>query len=260
MKRTYLTLLGLLLVAGALSLVKAQTSIGIMGGRSVPNISGGTNELSQDYVSRIAPHFGITIEHDLSDRFSIQPGIIYDGQGGQRNGFQPITSTSLPPLPSGGYYYADFNNTAILNYIEVPVLVRYKFDAFQLHFQVNAGPYAGYLLNATQKTGGTSLIYVDKNRDPLMVPVPPAYTTYVQAPAQSFDASTDVTSSINRFNAGIEGGAGILLPVSDSQTLSLEIHGLYGLTNIQRYAIDGTNHTGNLLLSMGYSFEMGGIW
>lgn len=260
MEKTSLILLGLLFFAGAYSLVNAQTNIGILGGRSVPNISGGTNELSEDYVSRIAPHLGITIEHDLSDRFSIQPGIIYDGQGGKRNGLQPITSTPLPPNPSGGYYYADFNNTAVLNYIEVPVLVRYKFDALQLHFQINAGPYAGYLLNATQKTSGTSLIYVDKNRSPLMIPVPPSYATYVQAPAQSFDANTDVTGSINRFNAGIEGGAGILLPLSDSQTLSLEIHGLYGLTNIQKYAVDGTNHTGNLLLSMGYSFELAGLW
>jgi len=259
MKKTSLSLLGLLFFAGAYSLINAQTSIGILGGRSVPNFSGGSNELSQGYVSRLAPHFGITIEHDLSERFSIQPEIIYDGQGGQRNGLQPITSTPLPPLPSGGYYYADFHNTAILNYIEVPVLLRYKFDAFLMRFQINAGPYAGYLLNATQKTSGTSLIYVDRNRTPLTIPVPPDYTQTVPAPAQSFNASTDVTDSIHRFNTGIEGGAGIFVPLSESQTLSLEVHGLYGLTNIQKYAVDGTNHTGNLLISMGYSFVLAGI-
>ena len=30
-------------------------------GPSVPNLSGGTNEISQDYVSRLALHFGITV-------------------------------------------------------------------------------------------------------------------------------------------------------------------------------------------------------
>ena len=247
------------LLAGAYSFVNAQTSLGIIVGPSVPNLSGGTNEISQDYVSRLALHFGITVEHNLGDRFSIQPEIIFDEQGGQRNGLQPITSTSLPPLPSGGYYYADFKNAAVLNYLEVPVLLRYKFGGWQLQFQVNAGPYAGYLTSATQKTSGTSLIYVDKNRTPLTIPVPPDYTQSVQAPPQSFNANTDVTDSIHRFNAGIQGGVGIAFPVSESQTVSLELHGLYGVTNIQRYAVDGTNHTGNLLVSMGYSFLLPGV-
>src|SRR5208283_791611 len=133
------------------------------------------------------------------------------------------------------------------------------FGGWQLQFQVNAGPYVGYLTSATQKTSGTSLIYVDKNRTPLTIPVPPDYTQSVQAPPQSFDANTDVTDSIHRLNAGIQGGVGIAFPVSDLQTLSLEVHGLYGLTNIQKYAEDGTNHTGNLLISMGYSFLFPGV-
>ncbi len=257
MKKTFLSLFAIILLA-ANSPVNAQTSLGILVGPSVPNLSGGSNEISQDYVSRLALHFGVTLERDLSERLSIQPEIIFDQQGGQRNGLQPITSTSLPPLPSGGYYYADFKNASILNYLEVPVLLYYKFGGRQLQFQVNAGPYVGYLTSATQKTSGTSLIYIDKNRTPLTIPVPPDYTQSVQAPPQSFDASTDVTDSINRFNVGIQGGVGIAYPVSDSQNLSLEVHGLYGVTNIQRYAVDGTNHTGNLLISMGYSFLLPG--
>jgi hypothetical protein len=259
MKRTSLSLLGLLFLACAYSPVNAQTRIGVLGGLSVPNLSGGSNEITQGYVSRLAPHFGITIERDLSDHFSIQPEIIFDGQGGQRNELQPITSTPLPPLPSGEYYYADFKNASILNYIEVPVLLRYKFGGRQMRFHVNAGAYIGYLLSATQKTSGTSLIYVDRNRTPLTMLLPPDYTQTVQVPPQSFDASTDVMDSIHRFNAGIEGGVGVDVPLSETQTLSLEVHGLYGLTNIQRYAEDGTNHTGNLLISLGYSFLLAGI-
>jgi hypothetical protein len=260
MKKISLSALGLLFLAGAYSPMNAQTRIGVLAGLSVPNLSGGSNEITQGYVSRLAPHFGITIEHDLSEHFSIQPEIIFDGQGGQRNGLQPITSTSLPPLPSGGYYYADFKNASILNYVEVPVLLRYNFGGKQIRFQVNAGPYFGFLMSATQKTSGTSLIYVDRNRTPLTIPVPPDYTQTIQAPPQSFDASTDVRDSIHRINAGIEGGVGVVVPLSETHALSLEIHGLYGLTNIQQYAEDGTNHTGNLLISLGYSFSIAGIW
>ena len=252
-------MLGLLFLAGAWSSISAQTRIGILLGPNVPNLSGASNEISQGYVSRSALHFGLTFERDLSESLSIQPEILFDGQGGQRNGLQPITSTSLPPLPSGGYYYANFKNASILNYVEVPVLLRYRLGGDQIGFQLSAGPYFGYLLNATQKTSGTSSIYVDKNGTPLMVPVPPDYTQFVQAPPQSFAASTNVTASINRFNAGIEGGVGIVVPLWEAQTLSLEVHGLYGLMDIQKYAVDGTTHTGNLLVSIGYSFMKLGI-
>ncbi len=259
MKKGSLSLLTMVFLFCQYSSVSAQTRIGILGGLSVPSLSGGSNEITQGYVSRLAPHFGITFERDLGEHISVQPGIIFDGQGGQRNGFQPITSTSLPPLQSGGYYYADFNNASILNYIEVPVLLRYKLGGRQMRFHISAGPYIGYLLSATQKTSGTSLIYVDRNHTPLMVPLPPDYTQFVQAPPQSFDASTDVMDSIHRFNVGIEGGVGIEVPFSDTQAMSLEVNGLYGMTNIQRYAADGTNHTGNLLISLGYSFLLAGI-
>lgn len=241
-------LLAILVPCGA-----AQTRLGVICGLSVPNLSGGSNEITQDYRSRLAPHFGITVERDIGGHFSLQPALVFDGQGGQRTGLQPITSTSLPPLPSGGYYYADFKNTSVLNYIELPMLVRYRIGAGALHFQVNAGPYVGYLVGATQKTSGTSAIYVDRNRTPLEIPVPPDYTQMAPVPPQSFDASTDVMDSIHRMNAGIEGGVGMDLDLTAAHTLSLEVHGLYGVTNIQRYAEDGTNHTGNLLVSLAYT-------
>lgn len=259
MKQAFIVVLGLFLLAFAGSPIDAQTRIGILAGLSIPNLSGGSNEINQGYVSRLAPHFGITIERDFSEHFSIQPEVMFDGQGGQRNGLQPVTSTSFPPNPTGGYYYADFKNASILNYLEVPVLLRYKFGGRQMRFQINAGPYFGFLLSATQKTSGTSVVFIDKNGTPWTIPVPPDYTQSVQVPPQSFDGSTDVRDSIHRFNAGLEGGVGVIVPFGEEQSLSLEIHGLYGLTNIQTYAQDGTNHTGNLLISLGYSIALPGI-
>lgn len=235
----------------------AQVRIGVQGGLSVPELSGGNNELSQGYTSRLAPNFGITAEFAVTDRFSIQPQINFDGQGGQRNGFQPITSTELPPLPSGGYYYADFKNTSVLNYIEIPVLAKYTFGSGGLGFDVSAGPYVGFLLNATQNTSGMSTIYVDKNGTPLEISV--GGGGYVPVPPESFNASTDVASSIHEVNVGIAGGAGITFPVMGRTRISLDVRGLYGLTDIQRYTQDGTSHTGNLIISLGYSYELFGI-
>ena len=257
MKRLNLVLM-LMLISILTSMTSiAQVRFGIQGGLSVPNLSGGNNEISQGYTSRLAPNFGITAEIAVTKKFSIEPQVNFDGQGGQRNGLQPITSTNLPPLPSGGYYYANFKSTSILNYIEVPVLAKYKFGFARLGLHVNAGPFVGILLNATDKTSGTSSIYIDKNGTPLVMP--DGNGGYVPLPPQSFDASNDVTSSLHAWNIGVAGGVGVILPVSPRANLSLDVRGLYGLINVQKYAEDGTNHTGNLIFSIGYSRELFGI-
>ncbi len=253
--------ISLLLLISIISLVSqmssAQVRIGVQGGLSVPELSGGNNEISQGYTSRLAPNFGITAQFAVTKEFSIQPEINFDGQGGQRNGIQPITSTALPPLPSGGYYYANFKNTSVLNYVEIPVLAKYTFASGGIGLDVNAGPYVGFLLNATQITSGLSSIYIDKNGTPLIIPI--GNGGYVPLPPQSFDASTNVSSSIHEVNVGIAGGAGVIVPLTDRTRVSLDVRGLYGLIGVQRYAQDGTSHTGNLIISIGYSYKLLGI-
>lgn len=240
----------LAILLAALQPSQAQTQIGIHGGLSVPDLSGGNNEISRGYTSRLAPNFGIAANFRITRNFSIQPEINFDGQGGQRNGLQPVTSTNLPPLPSGGYYYADFKNTSILNYLEIPILAKYTFGRKGVRFYVNAGPYFGYLLNATQKTIGSSSIYTDRNKTPLEIPN--GTGGYTPLPPQSFEASSGVTSSLHRMNFGIAGGVGVIVPVTTRGGISLDLRGLYGFVDVQKYAVDGTSHTGNLMLTVGY--------
>lgn len=233
---------------------QAQVRIGVHGGLSIPDLHGGNNIISEGYASRLAPNFGISADIPVGGNFSIEPQVNFDGQGGQRNGIQPITTASLGPLPPGVYYYASFDNTSILNYMEIPVLAQYTFPLGIMSLHVDAGPYAGFLLNATQKTNGTSSIYVDSKGDPLVIPNGSGGFTSI--PPQPFDTSTSVSSSIHSFNFGIEGGVGIRLPISGMSDLSLNLYGLYGLTDIQKYAVDGTSHTGNLIISVGYSYKL----
>jgi hypothetical protein len=234
----------------------AQVMLGVQGGLSIPNIRGGTNELSQGYTSRSAVNIGIFLEYPLSKNWSVQPEINYDGQGGRRLGLQPITNSELPSNPYGDYYYADFKNVSVLNYLEIPVLLKYTSGEDGLRFQGNLGPFIGFLLNANEESSGNSLIYTDKNRSPLMIPVPPDYQQYVEAPPQSFDATTNVYDSIKKINLGAAGGIGLIYPLSTTQRINFDVRFTYGLTNIQRYSEDGKNHTGNLVISLGYSMRI----
>lgn len=238
----------------ALQTTQAQIQIGVHGGLSIPDLRGGNNVVSEGYASRLAPNFGIAANFWISRNFSIQPEINFDGQGGQRKGLQPITSTPLPPLASGGYYYANFDNTSILNYLEIPILAKYTFGKRGVRFDVNAGPYLGYLLNATEKTSGSSSIYVNDSGTPLEMPN--GSGGYAPLPAESFDATSGVTSSLHRVNLGIVGGVGVIVPIARRENIALDLSGLYGLVDVQKYAVDGTSHTGNLMLTLGYFYTL----
>src|SRR5580698_658728 len=117
------------------------TWLGLKGGLSIPDLSGGGgNPLSENYTSRLALNFGVLSDFKVHNHFSIQVELNYAGQGGKRDGMQPITN--LPPslasqVPPGSYLYADFNNKAVLDYLELPVLAK-----------VTWGRLSGFYINA----------------------------------------------------------------------------------------------------------------
>jgi hypothetical protein len=134
--------------------------IGLKAGVSLPNLRGGSDqEITKDYKSRTTANFGGFVDVGLSRNVSLQFEVDYAPQGGKRNGIQPVTQTipGLPPLPPGRYYYANFNNTAKLNYLEFPVMLKYRARKDKrVGFYVNGGPYFGYLLKATTVTAGSA--------------------------------------------------------------------------------------------------------
>ena len=229
------------------------TWVGLKGGISIPNLSGGGgNPLSENYSSRLAANFGLLAEFKLHNHWSLQAELNYAGQGGKRDGLQPITN--LPPelaqlVPPGTYLYANFKNKAILDYLELPILAKLTWgNSWQ--YYVNAGPYLGYLLHAKEKTEGTSLIYADPQGQQ------PVQTQAGPLPPQDFTATTDVTSSIKRWNIGVTGGVGLAKPLGTRNRIFFDARFEYGFINIQKYKEDGKNNTGNVLLSLGYAYRL----
>ena len=258
--RTWIIFLSLILVISGAAfgqIDEREIHVGFKGGVSIPNlVGGGEEEITQDYRSRFTYNFGGFVDVGITHRFSIQTEVDFAPQGGKRDGIQPITRPipGLPPLPPGSYFYGDFENTAKLNYIEVPVLFKYTWrreSGPQLY--VNGGPYVGFLLKATQVTRGTSTIYLNKAGTPLLLPPAGA-----PIPPISFDAETDVTDSLHRFNFGITGGGGVKFPAGKNYFF-VDARAGYGLTTLQKNtATDGKSRTGNLVISFGYAFKAKG--
>lgn len=244
----------MVLLVGSSFVYAQEHHLGLKGGVSVPSlVGGGENEVSRDYKSRVAPNFGGFLEFGVTKRFSLQTEVNSAGQGGIREGVQPITSPlpGLPTLPPGAYYYGEFKTEAILNYLEVPVLAKFRWRVDRgMRFYGNAGIYYGHLLNAKTLTSGSSTIYLTKTKTPLLLP--PANQPL---PPLSFEAETNIEKDIHHNNVGVTGGGGIEIPRGPGYFL-LDARISYGFRVIQKNTIsNGNSHTGNLVISVGYAFR-----
>jgi hypothetical protein len=250
---TFLSVIILFFITAGLLAQSRQDSvchkftIGVLGGLNIPDLSGGnSNELSSNYTSRQGEAFGITASYSIDRHFDIVADALYSSEGGKRDGAQAYELNPSPLAPSGSYLYATFNSESILNYFEIPVMLKYSFNLCNSSkFYIDFGPMVGFLLNATQKTGGSSLIYQDAAETEPIEPFP-----------VSFNESTTVTSSIRPFNFSLTGGIGFKQGVGFGD-IFIDIRGAYGLTYVQKnIQADGTDHIGNLCIAVGYSIPL----
>jgi hypothetical protein len=232
----------------------SKFTLGIFGGLNIPRLTGGNNnEMTSGYSSREGAAFGLTSDLDLGSNFSLRADLLYSSEGGKRNGLQAVDPTPFIQQglqPTGKYFYANFNNESILDYLELPILLKYSIPVQSSSFYIDFGPYAGYLLKATQKTSGKSTVYYDKGgTQPVII------DQQGDQLVSPFNATTDVKSSIHKMNFGITGGIGYAQHVGKDK-LILDVRGAYGLTYIQKDPANGKSHTGNLLISLGYSVPL----
>jgi len=245
----------------------AQTNkYGIRTGVSIPSLnSKDNNDYSKDYESVTGFDFSLFGDFGITENFSVKAELAYVRKGGERNGMQPIPIAQVPDLgPLGpvlegmGYteLWAEFDNKAVFNYIEIPILAKYEWnlgDTWGVY--VNAGPYIDFMINPTQETSGTSLIFVNEEGIPLDAilgqigqdpwgPVP-------------FDASTDVSEDLATIDFGAMFGVGLTASLNKNSELFLDIRGAYGFIPLQNDTVTyGTVHMGNVSFAIGYAYTL----
>jgi hypothetical protein len=231
-------------------LSNAQLQIGAKGGISIPNLKG-NSEQSEGYSSREGIYSGLFVSYPLTPSLYMQSEINFSPQGGQRKGMQQIPSDAIEgiSLPPGVNLYANFKSVTILNYLEIPVLVKLIFGN-RVKYYACAGPHVAFLIEAKTKTSGSSLLYMDAGGTaPLMQNGSPF-------PAVSFNSTTDIKESIKKVNTGVQGGLGVQYPLGPG-TIFLEGRTVLGIINIQTHPeSDGKNKTGSLAVAVGYSIKL----
>ncbi|MBP1224737.1 porin family protein [Flavobacterium sp. 1355] len=118
-----------------------EAKFGLKGGLNISNFSGDTEGI--DFKSRIGFNVGAFLEIKLSDKFAIQPEVLYATQG--------ATADDFVDLESGITGDVAFK----LNYINIPVMFKYYVAE---KFNIEAGPQIGFLTSAktTTKLNGYS--------------------------------------------------------------------------------------------------------
>jgi hypothetical protein len=266
-KRNYIFLAFIFCGILSASAQQSKFSLGAKAGVAIPSLTSGSNStpLSEGYASRFGFYGGVVSEMKTGKHFGFRAELNFSSQGGMREGMQALPlDPSLEPLwqmlPAFGitpdeYMYADIKSEAILNYLEIPVMAKYRIGlSSKIDFYAQAGPYVGILLNAKNITSGSSSIYVDPEGT---IPVDAILVQAGQEPigVQSFDHTQDITSDLNRFNFGAQAALGFGLKIKSGE-IFIEGGGNYGFLNIQKDAANGSNNTGAGTVTLGYLFNL----
>lgn len=123
--KTYITLLFALLASASFAQKRVAPEYGLKGGINFAMLSG---DAIGDNDTRTAIHFGALAHIHLSDKFALQPELMYSAQGASFEGDQ----------------------TFRYNYLNLPVNLQYMFDN---GFRIQTGPQLGFLLSAETENG-----------------------------------------------------------------------------------------------------------
>lgn len=223
----------------------AQFHIGARTGINIPALNG-NNEQTGEYNSRLDIYGGLFVNFRINSSLYLQPEVNFSPQGGKRKGMQPVPPDVIRKLNlvPGTTLYANIKSTILLNYIEIPVLVKLILGE-KFRYYEYLGPYIAFLTEAKTIRSGYSQLFLDsKGVIPLMVNGSPS--------SLSFNNETDINSNVKTINTGFQGGLGLEYPLGPG-IIFLEGRAIIGVTNIQTHPGSyGRNQTSSLAFTAGF--------
>ena len=134
----------------------AQVSVGAKAGvyTSFIDVTDAAEGLTQNVEGLTSPTYGLVAEIGLGENFSFQPELLYTTKGFQVSEGININLGGLP-IPAG------VTARTKINYLEVPVLAKYKFGTEGLRFNVTAGPVVSYAVNGQLDTRANLLFDIN---------------------------------------------------------------------------------------------------
>lgn len=122
-------LLSAVAVMAFMSVSAQETRFGVKAGANLANFTGDV----EDAKSKVGFQVGGFAEIKLTDKFAIQPEVLFSTQGAKEEGSDVFSS---------------YENKVNLSYLNVPVMFKYYVAE---KFSLEAGPQIGFLLSAKSK-------------------------------------------------------------------------------------------------------------
>ena len=225
-----------------------QVQIGIKGGLSLPNLSStGGSAVSKGYKTISGPDFALVADFPVAEKISVEAGLEWSTQGGQKTGLQTIPASPelaqyFPPGTSAQYLYANFTSTVRLQYLMLPILLKYTMDLDQKdHWKLywDGGIFGALLITAKGSAVGSGNVFFDKEE-----------TNQVGSATVQFDSTGDIKNQLHKGNFGLEGNIGLLYK---GKSISAFVEGgaNFGFINLQKSDQNGMNRTGALVFRIG---------
>ena len=281
-------------VAGIMNTQAQGIELGIKGGLTIPKIgSGGTDTpLSEDYSSIMAFGGGAFAEFKFTKTFSLQVGLEYIQEGGQKDGVQALPApkiyagmeaenpafAGLKPFLPEKYIYANFKSVAHFNYLMLPVQAKFGWDLSQnspFRFYASGGIFGAYQLSSERTAKGNfPPFYADAAKGSLVeyAQHTPAWNMILLDPiAQAeitgtltalgmaqvpVDNKEDITEEIRRMNFGFIAAIGLSYQIAPKHKIFIEAGGNYGLIKLQKEPVNGENCIGAASIMLGYAMRI----
>jgi hypothetical protein len=145
MKKIILTSFMLCSVFGFSQEIKFGAKVGL----NLSNLRGDYPTGIDEHNSKIGFHIGGFAEYEINDKFTLQPELLFSTQG---------NTYGYKDYYGGGSYYDGADYNLKLNYLNLPVILKYKIIE---KLSIDFGPQIGYLMSAKTKIDVT-----EDSRDP----------------------------------------------------------------------------------------------
>lgn len=145
MKKIILTSIMLCSVFAFSQDIKFGAKIGL----NLSNLRGDYPAAINEHNSKIGFHIGGFAQYGINDKFTLQPELLFSTQG---------NTYGYKTYYGGGTYYDGAEYNLKLNYLNLPIILKYKIIE---KLSVEFGPQIGYLMSAKTKVDVT-----EDSRDP----------------------------------------------------------------------------------------------
>lgn len=175
---------------------------------------------------KVGFHAGVLVNIPLSQKFSLQPEVLYNQLGAR----SVISSTDVTTGATNVKTKSEYKTT--MNYISVPLMVQMRPTE---RFYVEAGPEFSYFING--KNSGDSTISTTT-----------AGITTTQSVSNSQDIEKD---NINKFNLGL----GLGLGYDITQNLGINARYINSLTDMRNQKPEGTEALNHRAFQLGLNYK-----